>query len=82
MAVGFSRVASAAGERGATIWAPLAEGLTLRGGADVAAEEEEDVASGSGTHTVADAGAGGSGGAGAGGDSDDDAPPQRRLSDA
>ena len=36
-------MAAAAGERAVTIWAPLAEGLTLRGvGAGPAPQEEED----------------------------------------
>ena len=43
MAQGFARVAAAAGERAVTIWAPLAEGLTLRGvGAGPAPPDEED----------------------------------------
>lgn len=43
MAQGFARVATAAGERAVTIWAPLAEGLTLRGvGAGPAPTEEEE----------------------------------------
>ena len=43
MAQGFARVAAAAGERAVTIWAPLAEGLTLRGvGAGPAPQEEEE----------------------------------------
>ena len=43
MAHGFARVAAAAGERAVTIWAPLAEGLTIRGmGAGPAPQDDEE----------------------------------------
>jgi hypothetical protein len=75
MAVGFARVQAAAGERAVTIWAPLAEGLTLRGaGATPSAganEEDDSAVAAEAEARAADKGKAASGsGAGGGADSD------------